>query len=107
MAAYISPVSAEIFGTVHGIVHDPQHRPIQDADVQLKALRSEWVQDQKTNGDGEFNFSAVPLGEYTVTVSLASFQTVQQNLTVVSGAGPVLHFPMELAGISEKAVVIG
>jgi hypothetical protein len=107
MAACISPVSAEIFGTVHGIVHDPQHRPIQDADVQLKALRSEWVQDQKTNGDGEFNFSAVPLGEYTVTVSLASFQTVQQNLTVVSGAGPVLHFPMELAGISEKAVVIG
>ena len=54
------PARAEIFGTVHGIVHDPQHRPIQDAAVDLKAQHSDWVQHQKTNGDGEFDFSTVP-----------------------------------------------
>ena len=57
-----APARAEIFGTVHGIVHDPQHRPIQDAAVDLKAQHSDWVQHQKTNGDGEFDFSAVPSG---------------------------------------------
>ena len=98
---------AEIFGTVHGIVHDPQHRPIQDADVDLKAQRSDWAQHQKTNGNGEFEFSAVPLGEYTVTVTIANFQPSMQSVVVTSGSNPVLHFPMELASISEKTVVTG
>ena len=98
---------AEIFGTVHGIVHDPQHRPIQDAEVDLKAQRSDWVQHQKTNGNGEFEFSAVPLGEYTVTVTIANFQPAVQSVVVTSGSSPVLHFPMELAGVSEKTVVTG
>jgi len=98
---------AEIFGTVRGIVHDPQHRPIQDAEVDLKAERSDWVQHQKTNGDGEFEFSAVPLGEYIVTVTIANFQTAVQSVVVTSGSSPVLHFPMELASISEKTVVTG
>ena len=102
-----APAQAEIFGTVHGIVHDPQHRPIQDATVDLKAQRSDWVQHQKTNGDGEFDFSAVPLGEYTVTVTVANFQQAQQAVIVESGTSPVLHFQLELASVTEKTVVTG
>src|ERR1700687_2517733 len=101
------PAQAEIFGTVHGIVHDPQHRPIQDAMVDLKAQRSDWTQHQKTNGNGEFDFSAVPLGEYTVTVTLANFQQEKQSVVVGSGTNPVLHFQLALASVSEKTVVTG
>ena len=102
-----APARAEIFGAVHGIVHDPQHRPIQDAEVDLKAQRSDWLQHQKTNDNGEFDFSAVPLGEYTVTVKIANFQPAAQSVVVTSGSNPVLHFQLELAGISEKTVVTG
>jgi hypothetical protein len=102
-----APLRAEIFGNVHGIVHDPQHRPIQDAAVDLKAQHSDWVQHQKTNGDGEFDFSAVPLGEYSVTVTVAGFQTAAQNFVVASGSSPVLHFQLELASVNEKTVVNG
>ena len=102
-----APALAEIFGTVRGIVHDPQHRPIPDVEVDLKAQRSDWMQHQKTNDNGEFEFSAVPLGEYTVTVTLANFQPATQSVVVTSGSSPVLHFPMELAGVSEKTVVTG
>jgi TonB-dependent receptor-like protein/carboxypeptidase family protein len=98
---------AEIFGTVHGIVHDPQHRPIQDATVDLMAQHSDWVQHQKTNGDGEFDFSAVPLGEYTVTVTVPNFQSAGQSVIVNSGSNPVLHFQLTLATVSEKTVVTG
>jgi TonB dependent receptor/Carboxypeptidase regulatory-like domain/TonB-dependent Receptor Plug Domain len=98
---------AEIFGTVRGIVHDPQHRPIPDAEVDLKAQRSDWMQHQKTNDNGEFEFSAVPLGEYTVTVTIANFRAAVQSVVVTSGSSPVLHFPMELASVSEKTVVTG
>ncbi len=106
-AAIVSPsVRAEIFGSVHGIVHDPQHRPIQDADVELKAQHSDWMQNQKSNPDGEFEFSAVPLGEYTVTVTAPHFQSATQSVVVISGTSPVLHFPLELAGVSEQTEVI-
>ena len=106
-AIFPTRTPAEIFGTVHGIVHDPQHRPVPDASVDLKAQHSDWVQHQKTNDNGEFEFSAVPLGEYTVTVSIANFQPLQQNLVVGSGTSPVLHFQLELAGVTEKTVVTG
>jgi outer membrane cobalamin receptor len=107
MTIDIAPARAEIFGTVHGIVHDPQHRPVQDATVDLKAQRSDWVQHQKTNGNGEFEFNAVPLGEYTVTVSVPNFQQAQQTVVVGSGTNPVLHFQLALASVAEKTVVTG
>src|SRR5579862_7715704 len=102
-----APAQAEIFGTVHGIVHDPQHRPVQDVAVDLKAQRSDWVQHQKTNDNGEFDFSAVPLGEYSVTVTMSGFQQAQQNVIVGSGTSPVLHFQLELAGVSQNTIVTG
>src|SRR6266699_1048183 len=102
-----APAQAEIFGTLHGIVHDSQHRPVQDALVDLKAQRSDWVQHQKTNDNGEFDFGAVPLGEYAVTVTLANFQQARQSVIVESGTNPVLHFQLALAGVTEKTVVTG
>jgi hypothetical protein len=102
-----TPARAEIFGNVHGIVHDPQHRPVQDAAVDLKAQHSDWVQHQKTNGDGEFDFSTVPLGEYTITVTVTGFQQSQQAVVVGSGTSPVLHFQLELASLTEQTVVTG
>ncbi len=102
-----APAHADIFGTVQGIVHDPQHRPIPNVTVDLKAQQSDWVQHQTTNADGEFNFSAVPLGEYTVTVTVTGFQPSQQSVAVGSGTSPVLHFQLALAGVTQQTVVTG
>src|SRR5258708_12131354 len=107
MAIGSAPAHAEIFGTVHGIVHDPQHRPVQDAMVDLKAQRSDWVQHQKTNDSGEFDFGAVPLGEYTVTVSVSNFQQAQQSVTVGPATNPVLHFQLALPSVTEQNIVTG
>lgn len=106
-ALFAVPAQAEIFGTVRGIVHDPQHRPVQGAAVVLKARNSDWSQQQTTDGNGEFQFGAVPLGEYTVTVTLANFQPAEQSLVVTSGSSPVLHFPLALAGVTSTTVVSG
>jgi hypothetical protein len=98
---------ATIFGTVRGVVHDAQHLPIPGATVRLKAQDSDWAQVQKTNESGEFEFSAVPIGNYTATVTLEGFQQQEQILLVKSDSSPVLHFELALAGVTQKTVVNG
>ena len=96
---------ATIFGSVRGIVHDPQHRPIQGAQLTLKAQNSDWTQSQQSNDNGEFLFTSVPIGNYTVTVTSKGFQQVSQNVIVESDTSPVLHFQLAVAGAKENIVV--
>ena len=98
---------ATVFGTVRGIVHDPQHRPVAGAGVQLKSATSDWSQQTQTNQDGEFTFSAVPLGDYVVTASQSGFKAIQETLTVASGSSPILHFQLAIATVNQTTVVIG
>src|SRR6266581_1110269 len=64
---------ATVFGSVCGIVHDPLHRPVPDIRVILKARASDYTQSALSDAAGQFQFDAVPLGEYTVTISDANF----------------------------------
>jgi outer membrane cobalamin receptor len=99
------PAQATIFGSVRGIVHDPRHRPIPGAAVQLRAATSYWSQAAQTNPDGEFTFPAVPIGDYVVTVTVPGFEKSEQNVTVVADSSPVLHFMLRIATISQTTTV--
>src|SRR6266436_9183607 len=99
------PALATIFGTVRGIVHDPQHRPITEATVTLKAKTSNYMQTIQTDTEGGFHFDAVPLGEYSVTVSQAGFVTQQQSVMVMSGAARILHFELRLPTQKQSVTV--
>jgi hypothetical protein len=54
---------ANVYGAVRGVVHDPQHLPVQGAMVMLRAKSSDWAKTTNTNANGEFQFNAVPLGD--------------------------------------------
>ncbi|PYU67935.1 MAG: TonB-dependent receptor, partial [Acidobacteria bacterium] len=99
------PALATVFGTVRGIVHDPQHRPVEDVTVTLKAKTSSYVQAAQTDANGEFHFDAVPLGEYRVTASAASFASEEQTIAVLSGTAPILHFELKLGSQTESITV--
>jgi outer membrane receptor protein involved in Fe transport len=94
-----------IFGTVRGIVHDPQHRPVSDANITLKAKASDYTQTAQTDAEGQFHFDTIPLGEYTVTASQAGFATGQQTVTVFSGTAPILHFELRLEAQNQSITV--
>lgn len=98
---------ASIFGAVRGIVHDPQHRPLQGGMVMLRSTTSDWAKSTLTNDDGEFEFNAVPLGEYTVVVVAPSFTQTTQDVVVRSGTEPVLHFALKVASKNETVNVSG
>src|SRR5580658_378968 len=98
---------ATVFGNIRGIVHDPQHRPIQGATATVKAKASDWTKTATTDANGEFLINAVPIGEYSVTITSAGFATAEQNVVVESGTEPVLHFALSLAGANETVRVSG
>src|SRR2546425_13214608 len=74
-----------IFGVVSGMVEDPQHRPVQQADVTLRAQLSSWQEQAQTSAEGKFSFATVPAGEYLISVTRQGFQTVEQRIIVRSG----------------------
>ena len=96
---------ATVFGTVRGIVHDPQHRPVPGSEVVLKAKSSDYTQKTQTDANGEFHFDAVPLGAYSVAVTDAAFAYQEQGLTVLSGTAPILHFELHLAAQNQSVTV--
>jgi hypothetical protein len=107
VALMSSMALATIFGSVRGIIHDPQHRPIQGATVILKSKSSEWTKSASTDANGEFSLNAVPLGDYSISVASAGFVQATQNLVVNSGTEPVVHFQLSLAGAKETVNVPG
>jgi hypothetical protein len=97
--------SATIFGSVRGIIHDPQHRPIQGAMVMLKAKASEWSKSAITDANGNFVFNGVPLGDYSITVANPGFVQAAQEVRVASGTEPVVHLQLLVAVANETVNV--
>jgi hypothetical protein len=94
-----------VFGAVRGVVHDPQHRPVQGAAITLKAKSSDWAKNTMTDAAGEFQFNGVPLGEYSINVSSSGFTASTQNVIVVSGGVPVVHFGLRVAATGTNITV--
>jgi outer membrane cobalamin receptor len=47
----------------------------------------------------------VPLGEYTITVTDATFAAQEQGVTVLSGTAPILHFELHIAAQAQSVTV--
>ncbi len=101
----IAPAYATVFASLHGIVHDPQHRPIPDAIVTLHAAGSDFVLHATSGSQGEFNIAQVPIGLYRLEVSASGFAPNTQSITIASGTNPLLHIPLLLAGANESVRV--
>jgi hypothetical protein len=71
----------------------------------LRAITSDWSQTAQADVNGEFSFTAVPVGDYKITVTQPKFQTAEQTVTVASGSAPILHFQLLLAPLNQTTVV--
>jgi len=101
------PARAVVFATVHGVVHDSEHRPIAGAKVTLKASGSAFTLNGTTDSEGAFELDKTPIGLYQLTIAAPGFESVIESLTVDSGTSPVLHIPLSVAGATQSVVVSG
>jgi TonB dependent receptor/Carboxypeptidase regulatory-like domain/TonB-dependent Receptor Plug Domain len=96
---------ATIFGQLQGVVHDPQHRPIAGASVEVNAANSSFTKTILTAQDGSFSVPSLPLGNYTITVSQSGFGTAKQTLTLASDTSPILHIELQLGTVQQTVAV--
>ncbi len=96
---------AVVVGSVRGIVHDPDHRPVNGAHVLLKSMSSDlsWV--LASGVDGSFEATAIPVGAYRVMVTQDGFEPVTQEVVVASGSAPVLHLQLKIGAVKESVNV--
>jgi outer membrane receptor for ferrienterochelin and colicin len=101
----VQPLSAADMGQVRGVVHDTQHQPIAQADVELGSATSNWVQVTRSDTQGTFVFPSVPLGNYVLSVTHDDFVASVQAVTVTSGSTPVAHIQL-LSGPTLSTITV-
>src|SRR5947209_11478260 len=79
---------ASAFGSLTGLVHDSQHRPISGARLTLKAQAGAPVFEEATANDGTFLMRAIPAGEYNLTIAAAGFADTTLHVTIYSDRTP-------------------
>ncbi len=94
-------------GSLRGIVHDTQHRPVENAMVMLRSKTSDWSTTATTDNSGQFLFNGVALGDYSVTVVAPAFSQAAESVRLNSGSQPVLHFALKVATTKETVQVSG
>ena len=98
-------LNASIFGSITGLIHDPQHRPVQGAKVTIWANTSKWTATTTSDASSEFRFDNVALGGYTVQVETECFAPQTQQMTLASDSELRLHFALTIAGSKETVQV--
>jgi outer membrane receptor protein involved in Fe transport len=102
---YALAAHAAVLGTVRGVVHDPDHRPVPNVSVLMRAEDSDYTQDLVTNSEGTFQSAPLPIGNYLVTVRFDGFAPAEQSVVVASGSAPILHFQLALGTARESVNV--
>jgi len=101
------PSFATALAKVRGVVHDPSHRPVENAEVLIQSVTSTWSATTRSNSDGEFQFEAVTQGEYTLKVTAEGFSPAEQSISVVEGQSAVVHVPLAIAATRQVVEVTG
>src|ERR1019366_1616013 len=96
---------AAAFGTLRGVVHDPDHRPVQGAEVVVKSSSSDYARNLTVDADGGFEATALPVGAYLVTVRKDGFAPAEQEAVIASGSAPVLHFQLTIGARNDAIAV--
>ncbi len=107
LVALCLPALANVFGHVQGVVHDPQHRPLPNAEVTLTGTTTDYTLKVTSDAEGVFQFAAVPLGGYTLTVAAKGFAPQSETFTLAANTSPMLHVELAIASLQEKVTVAG
>ncbi|MDE3062495.1 MAG: TonB-dependent receptor [Acidobacteriota bacterium] len=93
------------FAHLHGIVRDPQGRPIAGASVTINSQTTVLSRRGSTNSQGLYEAPLIPAGTYAVIASAQGFAPVQEKITLEVDQNIALDFDLQLASLSQSVSV--
>jgi Carboxypeptidase regulatory-like domain len=101
-----SPASAQFRTSIQGVVTDPQGEVVPGATLTLKNLSTNETVTRTSNGEGIFNFNALPADHFSLTVEKAGFQQkVLNNLQLIPEQANALNVTLDL-GVESTTVTV-
>jgi hypothetical protein len=91
-------------GGIAGVVTDQSGAPIVGAEVKLNGTDTGLTRSVASSSSGEFTFQDLPLGQYSVTVTQAGFQT-QEIRDIAVQAGKIFNLKATL-GVATQATTV-
>ncbi len=111
VAAFIFLCAAPLFaqqttGNVRGRVLDPTGAVVASATVTIKNESTNATSTAQTTGDGEYQFSDLPPGEYSITIEAPSFKTLTlSDVRVELNQTTDIPTSLEIGGATETVEV--
>ena len=97
------PLIAVAQSNIRGVIHDPQHRPVQGA--QISARNAAQTPPAISDAQGEFQLAIPADGTYMITATAPGFAPAEQTIQVTNGKSPVIHIELPLAAVAESVTV--
>jgi hypothetical protein len=94
-------------GTIEGVVKDPSGAVVTKAKVEIVNAISGYRQAVETDDTGSFRLNNIPFNPYHLTVTLASFQTNEQDVNVRTAVPIGLTVTLALEGAKQTVTVEG
>jgi len=95
-----------VTGTVQGVVTDSRGSVIPGAEVVVRNVETSQARNVKTNADGYYVATFLPLGRYNITASAKGFTTVtQENIEVALNQTLDINITLNPGGVTEAVVV--
>lgn len=95
-----------VTGTLQGTVTDAKGAVLPGADVVVLNAETGQVRNLKTNGEGLYVASFLPLGRYKITTSHPGFTAVtQENVEITLNQTRVINLTLNPSGVTEAVVI--
>src|SRR5262245_31356195 len=105
---YLSAAAQTVTGTLSGTVTDVSGAVLADIEVTAKNVETGLARTTKTNGEGYYLMSFLPLGAYNVTVEARGFKkTTKTDLQIELNKNTVSNFKLEISAVGEAVQITG
>jgi len=101
------PASSQtVTGTLQGTITDSGGAVVPGVEVVVRNVETGQERNLKTNDDGRYNATFIPLGRYNVTASAKGFTKVaQENVEITLNQTRVIDFTLNPSGVTEAVIV--
>jgi len=102
----VSVNAQTVTGTVQGVVTDSKGAVIAGADITVRNVETGQSRSVKTNADGYYVATFLPLGRYNVSAAASNFTTVtQENIEIALNQTRDINITLNPTGVTEAVVV--